>query len=114
MQIVTRFAVDVLPATGPEEPPPVSLSLVGAWVAVPPGHSLRQLRSVDLPIAARVAVGPADIVDDEAAAGGGDRGRVAAMPYVGEVDLVSDLDQGLSISETQSGFVVRGNVSKTE
>ncbi len=80
----------------------LALTYVGAFVAAPPGSSLEQLRWLDLPVTAKVEVTKEDL----------QAGRVMGMPFVGEVDLISDLDStNLVMLETRQGFLVRGSVS---
>ncbi|GBF89398.1 hypothetical protein Rsub_01970 [Raphidocelis subcapitata] len=86
--------------TPPGGEPALALALAGALVAPPPGLSLDSLRTVDLPVAGRVAVSPGDVQS----------GRIGKLPYVGEVGLIGDLDaSNVALLEVDGGLFVRGN-----
>lgn len=99
VQVLTRFSVKV---TRSMKEPTMTLSLANVLVAVPPGRQLAKISGLDLPIAGMISVTPAQITS----------GLVVGMPYVGDVELIGDLDTfNVAIDEAPGGLFIRGNVS---
>jgi hypothetical protein len=75
------------------------------FVASPPGYSLGQLQTVNLPLYREVKV-TKQLRDSH---------LVVSMPYVGEVKkLGPEQLRVMEIAQSPRGFVVRGNVSSSE
>jgi hypothetical protein len=75
------------------------------FVASPPGYSLDQLQTIDLPLYREVKV-TKQLRDSH---------LVVSMPYVGEVKKLGPQQlQVMEFAQSPKGFVVRGNVSQNE
>jgi hypothetical protein len=99
VQVLTRFALDL---AGEKEDPKIIHTPLNVFIAVPPKLKLAQLRSIDLPLLGSITVSAAEVAS----------GLVAAMPYVGDVELVTDLDsRNVAINEIPGGLILRGTVS---
>ncbi|KIZ04406.1 hypothetical protein MNEG_3553 [Monoraphidium neglectum] len=97
VQVLTRFALDISVDNGGFK---ITHTPVNVFIAVPPTLKLAQLLSVDLPLLGSVVVSEAEIAS----------GLVAGMPYVGDVELVNDLDnRNIVINEIPGGLIFRGN-----
>ncbi len=99
------YTID-MPLAPFESPPPlVTLKMSHLFVAPPSGTSLSEMRTIDLPVHGRLALGPGDL-----GAGGG---VLWPMPFIGRTTPVSDLDSSnvVSLQKAPGGFIVRGNVS---
>jgi hypothetical protein len=75
----------------------VSLSLSDIFIGAPLTAKAADVLSIDLPLHGNMTVPPA---------------RVTSLPYVGTVDLISDLDSSnVNIQSSGDTLVIRGSVS---